>query len=291
MRGIILAGGNGTRLYPTTLAISKQLIPVYNKPMIYYPLSTLMLAGVKDILLITNPEDTGYFHRLLGDGSEFGISLNYAVQTEPNGIPEALTIGKHFAGQENIFLVLGDNIVFGTGLTPLLKNAKDNHNGCSIFSYAVKDPKRYGIVELTKDNRVKSIVEKPGNPKSNLAVTGHYMLSNEAINLAKDLKKSARGETEIVDLLLIYMKENSLNHNQFSRGFAWFDCGTHVSLLEASSFVETIESRQGYMVACLEEIAYHNGWLSSIDIERAANSKYRRTDYGDYLLNLLGNNR
>lgn len=287
MHGIILAGGHGTRLYPSTVAVSKQLLPIYNKPMIYYPLSTLMLAGVRDILLVTKPEDTSHFHRLLADGSDLGISLNYAVQTEPNGIPEALTIGRHFLGNEQAFLVLGDNIVFGTGLTQILKSARDSLKGGSIFSYAVTDPERYGIVQLSKDKTIKNICEKPQHPKSNLAITGHYMLSNDSVRRVNEMKKSARGELEIIDLLGSYLKENALAHNRFGRGFAWFDSGTHNSLLEASRFVETIESRQGFMVACLEEIAFNNGWLNVNDIERIARTKYDKTAYGKYLKELL----
>ena len=287
MRAIILAGGNGTRLSPCTLAVSKQLLPVYNKPMIYYPMSTVMLAGIKDVLLITKPEDTSHFHDLLGDGSELGISLNYAVQTEPNGIPEALSIGRHFLGGEQAFLVLGDNIIFGTGLTSTLKNAKNALIGGAIFSYAVTDPERYGIVQLNKDETIKNICEKPKNPKSNLAITGHYMLANDSVERVKEMQKSARGETEIVDLLQSYLRENTLSHNRFGRGFAWFDSGTHTSLLEASRFVETIENRQGYMVACLEEIALNNGWLDASHLEKIAQTKYANTGYGNYLLDVL----
>ncbi len=288
MRGIVLAGGNGTRLYPSTLAVSKQLLPVYNKPMIYYPLSTVMLAGVQDILLITKPEDTSQFHNLLGDGSDFGISLHYAVQSTPTGIPDALTIGRHFLGTEPVFLALGDNIVFGTGLTGILRNARKCLTGASIFSYAVNDPERYGIVELDNGQIVKKITEKPNKPQSNLAITGHYMLTNDSVDIAKELQESQRGEKEITDLLNFYLMGKMLNHDRFSRGFAWFDCGTHASLLEASSFVETIENRQSTMVACLEEIALLNGWLTEDEINKFANTKYKESYYGGYLSDLLG---
>lgn len=287
MRGIILAGGNGTRLYPSTLAVSKQLLPVYNKPMIYYPLSTVMLAGINDILLITKPNDTSHFHNLLGDGTQFGISINYAVQANPTGVPDAISIGRHFLGQEQAFLVLGDNIVFGRGLTSILKNAKASLKGGSVFSYSVNDPERYGIINLDRENNILSLNEKPKKPESNLAVTGHYMLANDAVDRVKDLKKSSRGETEIVDLLSGYLSEQKLTHNNFGRGFAWFDCGTHSSLQEASSFVETIESRQSNMVACLEEIALYNGWLSQSEVEEISNTKYLNTLYGKYLSEIV----
>ena len=287
MRGIVLAGGNGTRLYPSTLAVSKQLLPVYNKPMIYYPLSTLMLAGVREILLITKPEDTSLFHNLLGDGTSFGISLNYAVQAEPTGIPDAVTIARHFLGNDPAFLVLGDNIVFGTGLTSILQKAKSSLKGAAIFSYAVNDPERYGIVEIDKQKNIRSIIEKPKKPKSNLAITGHYMLTQDSVQIAKEINKSKRGEKEITDLLKVYLQENSISHSQFGRGFAWFDCGTHNSLLEASSFVETIEGRQSNMIACLEEIAYLNNWLSAQELEQIATEKYKNTNYGHYLSELI----
>ncbi|MEK9569742.1 MAG: glucose-1-phosphate thymidylyltransferase RfbA [Paracoccaceae bacterium] len=287
MRAIILAGGNGTRLYPSTIAVSKQLLPVYNKPMIYYPMSTIMLAGIRDILLITKPEDTSHFHNLLGDGSDLGISLNYAVQTTANGIPEALSIGRHFLGMEQALLVLGDNILFGTGLTPTFNIAKRALTGSAIFSYAVADPERYGIVELNKDLTIKGICEKPKRPKSKLAITGHYMLANDSIERVRELKKSERGETEIIDLLKSYLKENALTHYRFGRGFAWFDSGTHSSLLEASRFVAMIERRQGYMIACLEEIALNNGWLDGSHVEELARTKYTKTAYGSYLLDML----
>ena len=287
MRGIILAGGMGTRLYPSTIAVSKQLLPVFNKPMIYYPLSTIMLAGVRDVLLISKPEDTENFHNLLGDGSDLGLSINYAVQTSPKGIPDAISIARHFLANEDVFLVLGDNVIFGTGLTPLLDSAKERFCGAAIFSYPVSDPERYGIVEVTNSNAVKGLVEKPENPRSNLAITGHYMLSNDSIHRVKNLNISSRGETEIIDLLKTYQRENRVLHSRFGRGFAWFDCGTHNSLLEASQFVETIESRQGSMVACLEEIAYGNGWLDADKIQEFCNTKYAKTKYGKYLHQLI----
>ena len=290
MHAIILAGGNGTRLFPSTRAVSKQLLPVYNKPMIYYPLSTVMLAGIKNVLLITKPDHTAHFHSLLGDGSDLGISINYAVQTQPNGVPEALIIGRHFLGEEQAFLVLGDNIVFGTGLTTILKNAKNNLTGAAIFSYPVKDPERFGIVKLNKHNAIRDIQEKPQNPKSNLAITGHYMLANDAVDRVTGLKKSPRGEIEIIDLLKGYLKEDSLTHNQFTRGFTWFDLGTHDALLDASKFVETVENRQGYMVACLEEIAFNSGWLDANTVENIAKTKYAKTDYETYLINMIDSN-
>jgi glucose-1-phosphate thymidylyltransferase len=287
MHGIVLAGGNGTRLYPSTLAVSKQLLPVFNKPMIYYPISTLMLAGIQDILLIAKPNDTSHFFNLLGDGSELGISLNYAVQAEPNGIPEAITIGRHFLGKNEVFLALGDNIIFGTGLSNTLNIAKKKLVGSAIFTYDVKDPNRYGIAVENNSNEIVELMEKPQNPKSNLAITGHYMLANDSIGRVNELKKSSRGETEIIDLLGQYLQNGTLTHERFGRGFAWFDCGTHSSLLEASKFVETIEERQSNMIACLEEIALTKGWLTADSIGRIASTKYAKTDYGRYLNELI----
>lgn len=288
MKGILLAGGKGSRLFPSTLAVSKQLLPIYDKPMIYYSLSVLMLAGIQDILLITKPEDTSQFHKLLGDGSEFGISIHYAVQTEPGGIPEALKIGKHFLGGDDVFLVLGDNLVFGTGLSKILLDAKQNNRGGSIFTYPVKQPSRYGVLELGRNGEPKKIVEKPEKPKSKLAVTGLYMFDGDAAEKASSLKKSKRGETEIVDLISIYLNENKLDHYSFGRGYAWFDTGTHGSMLEASQFVETIEKRQGWKIACLEEIALINNWMSREELVQKS-KLYSNNCYGEYLKNIAEN--
>ncbi|EOW9280213.1 glucose-1-phosphate thymidylyltransferase RfbA [Vibrio cholerae] len=289
MKGIILAGGSGTRLYPITMGVSKQLLPVYDKPMIYYPLSVLMLAGIREILIITTPEDQASFQRLLGDGSKFGISLEYALQESPDGLAQAFIIGEAFIGDSSICLVLGDNIFWGQGFRPKLQqavaNAK-NGQGATVFGYQVKDPERFGVVEFDDNQRAISIEEKPSQPKSNFAVTGLYFYDNQVVKLAKEVQPSARGELEITCLNEMYLKRNQLNVELLGRGYAWLDTGTHESLLEASQFVETIEKRQGYKVACLEEIAFNNGWLNQCQIY-SQGQLLSKNSYGQYLLNLV----
>ncbi|EBC1600527.1 glucose-1-phosphate thymidylyltransferase RfbA, partial [Salmonella enterica] len=262
MKGIILAGGSGTRLYPITMGVSKQLLPVYDKPMIYYPLSVLMLAGIQDILLITTPEDQQSFVRLLGDGNQFGINISYAMQPSPDGLAQAFIIGENFIGQDSVCLVLGDNIFFGQGFTPKLKIASERICGATIFGYQVRDPERFGVVEFDREFKALSIEEKPINPKSNWAVTGLYFYDNKVIEIAKTIEPSSRGELEITTLNAVYLDNNALNVELLGRGFAWLDTGTHDSLIEAGTFVETVQKRQGMMVACLEEIGWRNGWLT-----------------------------
>ena len=285
-KGIILAGGSGSRLYPITKGVSKQLLPIYDKPMVYYPLSVLMLAGIQDILLISTPEDIGSFERLLGDGSEFGVRLRYAVQPSPDGLAQAFIIGEEFIGQSNVCLVLGDNIFYGQGFTPLLRTAANRQSGATVFGYQVKDPERFGVVEFDAEKRAISIEEKPKNPKSNYAVTGLYFYDNDVVKIAKNVKPSHRGEVEITSVNQAYLERGDLNVELLGRGFAWLDTGTHESLLEAGHFVETIEKRQGYKIACLEEIAFHNGWLGKDDLRRIGQSLSKNT-YGQYLLELL----
>lgn len=284
-KGIILAGGSGTRLYPITKGVSKQLLPIYDKPMIYYPLSVLMLAGIREVLIISTPDDIDGFKRLLGDGQELGIDISYAVQPSPDGLAQAFIIGEDFIGDSNVCLVLGDNIFYGQGFTPLLRQAVNRQKGATVFGYQVKDPERFGVVAFDEDKRAISIEEKPVKPKSNYAVTGLYFYDNDVIEIAKKVKPSERGEVEITTVNQMYMERGDLNVELLGRGFAWLDTGTHESLLEAAQFVETIEKRQGYKVACLEEIALNNGWLSPEEFLKIGQSMSKNS-YGQYLISL-----
>ena len=282
MKGIVLAGGSGTRLYPLTLVLSKQLLPVYDKPMIYYPLGTLMTAGVRDILIITTPHDQSLFQQLLGDGSAFGLSLSYAVQPEPNGLAEAFIIGRDFVGDERVALVLGDNIFYGHGLPELLASATARTTGASVFGYIVSDPERYGVVEIGDGGRALSIEEKPAAPKSNLAVTGLYFYDNDVLDIAASIPPSARGELEITDVNRVYLERGDLHVEIMGRGFAWLDTGTHDSLAEAGQFVEILERRQGLKMSCLEEIAFHQGFIDRDTLLKSA-ARYGKSTYGKYL--------
>ena len=284
-KGIILAGGSGTRLYPITMGTSKQLLPIYDKPMIYYPLSVLMLAGIKDILIISTPEDLPNFEKLLGDGKEIGIKLSYKVQPSPDGLAQAFILGEEFIGNDDVCLILGDNIYYGQGFSEKLKRASEQQVGATVFGYYVNDPERFGVVEFDNSGKALSIEEKPEKPKSNYAVTGLYFYDNRVVEIAKNIKPSHRGELEITDVNNVYLQQGGLNVELLGRGFAWLDTGTHDSLIEASQFVQTIEHRQGLKVACLEEIAFNNDWIT-VDELKERGEFFKKTGYGQYLLKL-----
>jgi len=284
-KGIILAGGAGQRLAPITLGVSKQMLPIYDKPMIYYPLSILMLSGIKEILIISTPEDMPLYKRLLGDGSMFGISLEYCIQPSPNGLAQAFILGKKFIGNSNVSLALGDNIFYGENLSSRLNTAVSNLTGATLFGYHVQKPSQFGVIEFDKNGNVISIEEKPKNPKSNYAVTGLYFYDNDVVSIAKTIKPSKRGELEITDINNVYLKNNNVKVELLGRGFAWLDTGTHESLIEASQFVQTVEKRQGFKIACIEEIAYKNGWISYEEIIKKGESM-KNNGYGQYLLNI-----
>ena len=286
MKGIILAGGSGTRLYPLTISVSKQMLPIYDKPMIYYPLSILMLAGIREILIITTPEDQLAFRNLLGDGQKWGLSLSYAVQPKPEGLAQAFIIGKNFIGSDNCCLILGDNIFYGHGLSEILIESSAQKDGATVFGYYVNDPERYGVVAFDESGLAKSIVEKPSKPESNWAVTGLYFYDNEVIGIAESIKPSDRGELEITDVNRVYLEHNSLKVQQLGRGFTWLDTGTHESLLQASEFVRTVEDRQGLKIACLEEIAFKRGFIDAAQVSELA-EPLLKSGYGQYLMALI----
>lgn len=283
MKGIVLAGGAGTRLHPITRGVSKQLLAVYDKPMVYYPISVLMLAGIREILIITTPEDQASFQRLLGDGSRFGVEFSYAVQPTPGGLAQAFIIGKEFIGKDSVALVLGDNIFYGEGLSQLVRKAAAREKGATVFGYWVHDPERFGVVEFDKDFKALSIEEKPAKPRSNYAVTGLYFYDNDVVNIAENIKPSSRGELEITTVNNVYLERGLLQVERLGRGYAWLDTGTHDSMLEAANFIRTLESRQGLQVACLQEIAYDHGWMSREDIMESVKDMMK-TEYGQYLL-------
>ncbi|GIT98085.1 glucose-1-phosphate thymidylyltransferase RfbA [Sulfurovum sp. TSL1] len=285
MKGIILAGGSGTRLHPITKVTSKQLLPIYDKPMVYYPLSVLMLAGIKEVLIISTPEDTERFKELLGDGSSLGMAFSYAIQASPNGLAEAFIIGEDFIGNDSVCLILGDNVFFGPGLTPRLERAAQKEKGATIFGYKVKDPERFGVVEFDKNFEVISIEEKPEKPKSKFAVTGIYFYDNDVIEMAKTIKPSERGELEITSINQAYLERGDLRVELLGRGFAWLDTGTHESLADAGQYIRTIEQRQGYKVACIEEIAYYKGWITSAQLIELA-QPLKKTAYGQYMIEM-----
>ncbi|MCL2104728.1 MAG: glucose-1-phosphate thymidylyltransferase RfbA [Kiritimatiellaeota bacterium] len=287
MKGIVLAGGAGSRLHPITLGVSKQLLAVYDKPMVYYPLSVLMLAGIRDILIITTPEDQDSFRRLLGDGAGFGVRLSYAAQPRPEGLAQAFIIGEAFIGNDNVALVLGDNIFYGASLSTLLRKAAASTEGATVFGYYVRDPERFGVVEFDASGRAISIEEKPPKPKSNYAVTGLYFYDNAVVSIAKSIKPSARGELEITSVNNVYLERNQLRVERLGRGYAWLDTGTHNSMLDAANFIRAIESRQGLQVACLQEIAYENGWMTAAQVRESVTDMLK-TDYGQYVIRMLG---
>lgn len=284
MKGIVLAGGQGTRLYPLTRSVTKHLLPIYDKPMIYYPLSVLMLAGIRDILIIGTEQDTPRYGNLFGDGSDLGLSIQYAVQSEPRGLAEAFLIGERFIGHDHVALILGDNLFFGQGFTAMLRQVAERRTGATVFGYQVKDPSRFGVVTFDHEQRALSIEEKPAHPKSNYAVTGLYFYDHEVVPIAKSIQPSSRGELEITDVNAVYLAQGKLHVQLLGRGFAWLDAGTHESLMEASQFIETLEKRQGFKIACLEEIAYDLGYINEQDLERLASQL--KNDYGQYLLDV-----